>query len=67
MLDWIKKFLNPKTMITRSIDALDYLVPILAAEIEKIKERFAAMDSTEKAQWCVDLTQDWLRKRFKIS
>lgn len=66
MLDWLKKFFNPKNIVRTVVDSLDLLQPILAIEIEKIKTQFAAMDSGEKAQWAIDKVQDYIRTRFKI-
>ena len=68
MLEFIKNlFRNPKDLIRRAIDALDLFVYPLANEIDKIKERFNAMDSQEKSQWTIDKVQAWLRKRFGIT
>ena len=42
------------------------LVPFLANEIDKAKAKFNEMNSFEKAQWVVDQTQAWLKKRFGL-
>jgi hypothetical protein len=65
MLTWLKGlFANPKTLIKIPIDALDYAVPALAAEIAK--QDFLKKSPTEQAQFAIDWVQGHLRKLFKI-
>lgn len=66
MFDWLKGLFSPKRLIKIAVDSLDSAVPFIAKEIEKIKERFNAMDSTVKAQYVVDWVQQFLRKTFKL-
>lgn len=66
MLNWLKSLFNPKKVAGAVIDSLDVFVPFLTLEIERIKSKFTAMDSTEKAQWFVDNVQGWLRRRFGL-
>lgn len=66
MIDWLKGIFNPKRLIKLAIDSLDLAVPYIAKEIEKIKEKFNAMDSTVKSQYVVDWVQQFLRKKFHI-
>lgn len=68
MFAWLKKLIpNPKALLASAIDALDLLVPLMATEMDKIKEQFNAMNSLEKSQWVVDKVQDYLRARFGIN
>lgn len=64
--DWIKGLLSPKKLVAQAIDALDLLTPALAYEIDNVKTKFIAMNSTEKALWIIDQVQAFLRKRFGI-
>ena len=67
MLTWLKSLIpTPKKVIGQAVDALDLLVPLMASEIEKIKQKFNEMDSRAKAQWVVDKVQDYLRKQWKL-
>lgn len=68
MLTWLKGlFANPKAIVTIAIDALDYAAPLLAKEIDGLKDRpFNKMSSLEQAQFAIDWVQDHMRKFFKI-
>ena len=66
MFNWFKLIFAPKKVLKKAVDSLDSLVPLLAAEIEKQKEKLLALNSTEKAQWVVDQAQDFLRKKLGL-
>lgn len=67
MWNWLKSIIpTPRALAGKAVDALDALVPILAARIDTIKATFNAMNSTDKAQWVVDEVQLFLRKRFDL-
>lgn len=67
MFDWLKNlFKNPKTFIKLAVDSLDFAVPFLATEIDKIEQKFNQMNSTQKAQMVIDKVQDYLRKQWKL-
>lgn len=67
MLDWLKNlFKNPKSFIKLAVESLDFAVPFLASEIEKIDGRFAQMNPSQKAQLVIDKVQEYLRKQFKL-
>lgn len=68
MLSWIKGlFKNPKSFIKLAVDSLDFAVPFMASEIEKIEAKFNQMNSSQKAQVVVDKIQDYLRKQWKLN
>lgn len=67
MWAWLKNLIpNPKKIIGGAVDALDFLVPIMAKEWERNKEKLNAVDSTAKCQWAIDQVQAFLRDRFNL-
>lgn len=69
MFDWLKNlFKNPKGLIKMAVDSLDSAVPLLAAELDKIKARedFTTWTSVKQAQWIVDFIQAYIIKIFKL-
>lgn len=67
MWTWLKSiFKDPKGIIRMVVDALDLAVPLLAIQIDEIKDKFNKMTSTEQAQFAIDWVQGHLRKLFKL-
>lgn len=67
MFSWLKSlFANPKAIIKIAIDALDMAAPLLARQIDQVKDKFNKMTSLEQAQFAIDWIQEHLRALFKI-
>lgn len=67
MFAWLKNlFSNPKNIIKMVVDALDLATPLLAKQIDQVKEKYNKMTSTEQAQFAIDWIQAHLRKLFKL-
>ena len=67
MLEWLKKFFNPKSVARSVVDSLDLAAPLIASEIDKLKEKpFNKMTSLEQAQFGIDKVQELIRARFSL-
>lgn len=52
--------------VSKCINALDLLEPVLASRIESAKKEVAQMNSQQMATYLIDLAQEALREHFKI-
>ena len=60
----LKLIFSKKALLNFILAHLDALVPMLAGEIEKVKDKVAEFDSTQKAQWVIDKAKDYLRAKL---
>lgn len=70
MFSWLKSLIpTPKKVIGSAIDYLDATVPLLAMEIDRLKQwsGFNGMTSEQQAQKMIDKIQDLLRQKFGLN
>lgn len=67
-MNWFRKLISRVRNIglSKAIDGLDYVEPILAEKIESAKNQISKLDSKGLATWVVDELQDLLRAYFQL-
>ncbi len=66
ILEYLKGLLSPKAILLQAINALDLLVPLLANEMNKAKDKFNDLNTMEKSQWLIDRVQSFLKQKFNL-